>query len=327
MTTSVRRIAGWLAMVWIFVLLMPAHGAQAAYQTSYGVTYKSSTVNLRQQPTQYSTKLGSYAEGSWMAISGESGNWYYVTAPDGKTGYMSKNFVAVGEEITGPVGIVNNPKSSSFLNLRQEPSYSAKVLGIYYNGVPCVLMDSANGWYNVRVNGQSGYFREEYLTLTTMVYSDQVATIVTPGNSGLNLRAGPGMNYPTLKQFSGGQYVMVLQQGLDWWKVSIGGYVGFMSTSFLKSGILGPSGTSQSGSGGGIYYNGTGLTITNSTIAGNTSTNNGGGVHATVATGTATTTRIVVPGMTGSPNAGVWLSTVSGSASLVSWVVALRRSA
>ena len=68
MTTSARRMAGWLAMVLILVLLMPAHGAQAAYQTSYGVTYKSSTVNLRQQPTQYSTKLGSYAEGSTLTV-------------------------------------------------------------------------------------------------------------------------------------------------------------------------------------------------------------------------------------------------------------------
>ena len=71
---------GWTALLAALALMMVCIVAQAdALQC--GVTYRSATVNLRQQPTQYSTRLGSYAEGSWMVITGESGNWYYVTAP------------------------------------------------------------------------------------------------------------------------------------------------------------------------------------------------------------------------------------------------------
>lgn len=238
----------WTALVIALALILaaavfPVDTASAA-ALSFGVTYKSETVNLRQQPTQYSTRLGSYAKGSWMAIAGESGNWYYVTAPDGKTGYMSKNYVSVSQTPYGNIGIVTNPKASSFLNLREKPSYSAKVLGIYYNGAPFILLSYSEGWYNVRVNGVEGYFREEYVTRQFLPYSEDVATIVTPNNTALNLRSGPGMGYPSVAQFYGGKYVMVLQRGTGWWKVAVDGMEGFMNTAFLKEGLL-PPGTSQ----------------------------------------------------------------------------------
>jgi len=114
------------------------------------------------------------------------------------------------------------------------------VKGIYYNGVPCVLLNYSGGWYNVRVDGVEGYFREEFITRYSYPCAEEVATIVTPNNTGLNLRRGPGMGYPSLGQYRGGRYVMVLQQGKDWWKVSIDGKVGFMNTDFLQDGILQP---------------------------------------------------------------------------------------
>lgn len=242
-----------LALLCMLVMLWCASaGAEALL---CGVTYRNDTVNLRQQPTQHSTRLGSYKEGSWMVISGESDNWYYVTAPDGKSGYMSKNYVAVQEPVTATVGVVTNPKASSFLNLRQSPSYNAKVKGTYYNGVPCVLLSQSGGWYSVRVDGVEGYFRQEYITRKQWPYSEEIATIVTPGNTGLNLRTGPGLSYPSIGQYRGGSYVMVLQKGSGWWKVSAQGQVGYMSTDFLKDGILnvghsGADGSSTSSSSG-----------------------------------------------------------------------------
>ncbi|MGN0777641.1 MAG: SH3 domain-containing protein [Aristaeellaceae bacterium] len=238
----------WMVLLIALMLTLMCATAQAD-ALHCGVTYRNATVNLRQQPTQNSTRLGSYAEGSWMVISGESGNWYYVTAPDGKSGYMSKNYVAVQEPVTATVGVVTNPKATSFLNLRKAPSYNAQVLGIYYNGVPCAVLSLSGGWYSVRVDGVEGYFRQEYITTRQWPYSDEVATIVTPNNTGLNLRTGPGTGYPSMGQYAGGKYVMVLQKGNGWWKVSVEGQVGFMSTEFLKDGVHAPTGGSTSGSG------------------------------------------------------------------------------
>lgn len=239
-----RKIKWWL--VALVMVLALAVALPALAENQYGVVYNSATVNLRQQATQYSTKLGTYNSGDWMAISGESGNWYYVTAPDGKTGYMSKNYVQVQEPSYRVMGVVTNPKATSFLNLRAAPSYGAAVVDIYYNGVPCVLLSQSAGWYHVRVDGVEGYFREEYITSFSWAYSEEVATVVTPNNSGLNLRSGPGTGYASLGLYDGGSYAMVLQRGNGWWKVSIDGKVGYMKTDFLKDGVVKPTATQQS---------------------------------------------------------------------------------
>ena len=248
-----RKVTRLISLAVVLAVMLTAWwpaGAARAEAYGFGVTYKSSTVNLRQQPTQYSTRLGSYPSGSWMAISGESGNWYYVTAPDGRTGYMSKNYVQTAQDAFGTIGVVANPKATSFLNLRQSPSYSARVLAIYYNGVPFVLLShSGDGWYRVRVNGLEGYFREEFITTRTCTYSEEVATIVTPGGTGLNLRTGPGMGCASIGQYRGGRYVMVLQKGNGWWRVSVDGQVGFMNSDFLREGILTPEESMAEGGG------------------------------------------------------------------------------
>lgn len=231
----------WGIWVLALLLLLPCLPAKAATAIGYGVVENSSYVNLRSQPTQSSTRLGYYQPGVWVEITGESDNWYSVNGPDGKSGWMSKNFIRVEPDVVQAVGIVTNPLERGYLNLRQTPSYSGRVLDYYYNGVPCTLQGLNNVWYQVNVDGKTGYFRSEYIRQHYWVGSDKVATIQTPNNTGLNLRTGPGTGYTSLKQFKGGSYVMVLQKGTDWWKVSVDGYVGFMSASFLRDGVIKPS--------------------------------------------------------------------------------------
>ena len=229
--------------LWLFLLVavMVLAAGSALAEQKFGVVCNSPTVNLRQQADQYSTWLGSYNQGQWVEINGEYGNWYNVIGPDGKIGFMSKNYIEVQEPRYGVVGVVENPKATSYLNLRGAPSYGANVVDIYYNGVPCMLLSQSGGWYHVRVDGVDGYFREEYISRYTYAYSEEVATIVTPNNTGLNLRSGPGTRYASLGQYKGGKYVMVLQKGDGWWKVSIDGKIGYMDTDFLQDGIQKPT--------------------------------------------------------------------------------------
>lgn len=251
-----RRWGLWLLAL---LLLFPSLPAKAAAATATGWWKTAAYVNLRSQPTQSAPGWVITAR-VWVEITGESDNWYAVNGPDGKSGWMSKNFIRVEPDVVRAVGIVTNPLERGYLNLRATPSYSAQVLDYYYNGVPCTLQGLNDGWYQVNVNGKTGYFRSEYIRQHSWVASDQVATIQTPNNTGLNLRTGPGTGYTSLRQFKGGKYVMVLQKGNDWWKVSVDGYVGFMSASFLRDGIIKPdfstgSSTGQNSKGYGIVTN------------------------------------------------------------------------
>lgn len=56
--------------------------------------YVSSAVNVRSKPTADSERLGTLSAGSKITVIGESGNWYAFSFTDGKTAFLSKNYVS-----------------------------------------------------------------------------------------------------------------------------------------------------------------------------------------------------------------------------------------
>ncbi|MBP3647313.1 MAG: SH3 domain-containing protein [Clostridia bacterium] len=226
--------------VFLAVMLMVILCASAALAADYGVIYRTETLNLRSQGSSSSQWLGSYPRGTWVKINGSQNNFYHVYTPDGRSGYMSKNYIqAVGDDDSTWMVKVTNPNGGSFLNLRAQPSYSAQVLEIFYTGVPLKVINSTNGWYQVQFNGQTGYVRSEYVA-DMGIYakgSDVVATIKTPNNGMMNMRSGPSMNDPVIQQFPGDSYVSVIAKGKDWWYVSMNGIAGFMSDDYLVEGL------------------------------------------------------------------------------------------
>ena len=224
-----------LCLAAVFCLLM---GSALAEQ--FGVVSGTDVLNLRAQGSSSSQWLASYPRGTWVEIMGSQNNFYRVYTPDGRVGYMSKNYVdAVDEQQYHWSVVVTNQNGGAFLNFREQPSYTSRVLDIFYNGVPLYVHDLYNGWYTVEINGQVGYVRSEFVSDqgSRHAVGKTVATIRTPNNSAMNLRSGPGMNYEVIAQFAGDRYVSVLHKGKGWWYVSIDGYAGFMSSDYLTEGL------------------------------------------------------------------------------------------
>ena len=224
------------AILFALLLCLVAGSALAA---DFGVVYRTDTLNLRGQGSSSSEWLGSYSRGTWVEIIGSQNHFYRVRTPDGRTGYMSKNYIDTDDSADEVwMVLVTNPNGGAFLNFRAQPSYNAQVLDIFYNGVPLRTYGLNNGWYTVELNGQTGYVRSEYVRDQGTRYgSSTVATIKTPNNGGLNLRSGPGMNYPVIDLFAGDRYVSVLAEGSGWWCVAIDGQVGYMSDDYLVKGL------------------------------------------------------------------------------------------
>ena len=203
----------------------------------FGVT-TTDGVRLRQEPSSSAALSGSYPADTWMAVSGESGGWYAVTAPDGVTGYLGQNQLKEPSAPVVSVGVVAGLDERTYVNLRESPHYQAAVLGTYHNGAPCLLLSQSNGWYHVRMNGLDGYLREEFVQTQTAAWSEETATVVAPGDAVTELREGPGASYASLGQYPSGTYVMVIQRGSGWWCVSVGGRTGYMDVSRLREGVL-----------------------------------------------------------------------------------------
>ena len=131
----------WLIGLALCLLALPA------LAENFGVIYRTDTLNLRAQGSSSSQWLGSYSRGTWVEITGSQNNFYRVNTPDGRTGYMSKNYIDVdwdGSDVRW-MAIVDNQNGGAFLNFRAQPSYNAQVLGIFYNGVPLAVQSVNTG--------------------------------------------------------------------------------------------------------------------------------------------------------------------------------------
>lgn len=225
----------------------------SASSTPFAVVYNTDTLNLRSGPGSEYTWLGQANRNDWVGIEGESDNWYqvrlYSGAYQGRTGYMSKNFLKTVSGASSSTATVKNPAGTRFLNLREAPSYTANVLGIFYNGATCqVINRQADGWWYVSVNLNGsplyGYFRSEYLVMGgSSTGSIGTAYVRTSNGGSLNLRAYPGTDAGVLAQIPNGSALSVLLKGNAYWMVSYSGQTGFVDVSYItehSSGSLPP---------------------------------------------------------------------------------------
>ena len=207
----------------------------------YALVSGASSLNIRSGPGTEYQWLGSLAAGNWVGLIGESGNWYYVyVMKTGQLGYMSKNYLkrADGGGSGGNTGVVSNPQPNQFLNLRAYPSYSAQVLGIFYNGATFTLLSSTgDGWYQVQISGMTGYFRKEYVRLNGG--GGQTAYVHSNNGGKVNLRSAPTYNGSRIVgQYAPGTQVTVLLSSPlagSFWKVNINGAAGYMDSTYLTA--------------------------------------------------------------------------------------------
>ncbi len=237
-----RLTAGLMAI--LLALAMLPLGALAA--GNYAVVTNTNRLNIRSGPGMEYPAIGFVPRGEWVEIISSSGSWYQGRVMStGVTGYMHSNYLSFsgGGGTPGNQAVVANPVASQFLNLRQYPSYSAPVLGIYYNGAVATVISSSDGWYYVEIGGQRGYFRGEFLSFSggggggggggTPIGS---ATVYSANGGKVNLRSGPGYGYNVIGSFAPGTVVSVYNRGDRFWFVNAHGASGYMDRNFLRDG-------------------------------------------------------------------------------------------
>ena len=117
---------------------------------------------------------------------------------------------------------------------RSEPSVNSPSLGYYRNGKTVTLLEKLDGWYKVKVDGQTGYMMAKFLKVSSSAVSG-TATVINPnGNSYVNFRSGPSLNASVLRTVSVGTEINVLERTTDWTKTEIDGQIGYISSWFLK---------------------------------------------------------------------------------------------
>ena len=213
-------------------------GSEGETNVTAYVSTNSRGLNLRKSPN--GDIITSFPRGTKVTILATDGAWSKVSVGD-QTGYMLTQWLSAKKPSSSSSSVssigtatVNNPKDTQVLFLRSEASIASEALGYYRNGKVVTLLEKLDGWYKVKVDGQTGYMMAKYLKVTSEAASG-TATVYNPnGGSYVNFRSGASLNATVLAHVPVGKKITVLEKGTDWTKTEINGVTGYISTWFMK---------------------------------------------------------------------------------------------
>lgn len=130
------------------------------------------------------------------------------------------------------------------LNLRQQPSLEAAVLGQYPTGTWMTVHEETGKWSKVTVDGKSGYVMSKYLTEGN---ASGTLYVRTNTGAGLNLRSEPSESGKILTSCKPGTAVKLLSRGNGWHKVQVNGQVGYMAARYLTTAPATGNGSGSTG--------------------------------------------------------------------------------
>ncbi len=201
-------------------------------------------LNFREEPSMEGAIITSYKPGTKVTVLQKGAAWSRVSVND-QEGFMATQYLnfssgnaSSGSSATGKIALVNNPKDTQVLNLRQSASLDAKVLDYYRNGVKVTILKSGSTWHKVQVeDGKIGYMMAKFLKVTdekgeAQPYTAQLINV--NGGKIVNFRKGPSLQSEIIRTVPVGTTVTVLEHGTDWCKVDVEGVTGYISTWFMK---------------------------------------------------------------------------------------------
>jgi uncharacterized protein YgiM (DUF1202 family) len=167
-----------------------------------------------------------------------------MVSDEGNVGFIRSDLLIEGivnpvfqdESVTGATAIVNNPKATQVLNMREKPTRFSNSLAQYSNGTVFTLLQQGMEWCRVSDNhGNTGWCMTQYLTLKG-ASSVPTKTVEHPDQTFVNLRVGPStVAGAVIDQVPHGSVVTVLIPDLDGWTyVEYEGQAGYMLSVFLK---------------------------------------------------------------------------------------------
>lgn len=198
-------------------------------------TISASALNIRSGPSIKNSKLGKVYKGQTVEILEKSQGWYKIKASNGLVGWGSSEYINIGssnENNSTCVSTGNAKIKASALNIRLGAGISHAIVGKVLNGEVVSLLEESNGWYKVKLkNGITGWASGKYIVKVdqqstgnsesqqTETFQDKRGKVIS--NSRLNVRSGPGTNYPVQCSISPGSVVELKEKSNSWYKVKL----------------------------------------------------------------------------------------------------------
>ena len=232
-----------------------ALSATASFANSNEGTVTASVLNVRSGPsTSYSVTTKIY-KGNKVEILETSNGWHKIKTSNGTIGWASGSYISVSSGSTSQTSYKATVTATS-LNVRSGASTSYSVITKLSKGTVVDVIESAsNGWKKIKTSGgTTGWVSGSYLTTGALEDSStdnstsQTSYKATVTATSLNVRSGASTSYSIITKLSKGTVVDVIESVSNGWKKikTSGGTVGWVSGSYLKTGVVEDSSTDNS---------------------------------------------------------------------------------
>jgi cell wall-associated NlpC family hydrolase len=196
-------------------------------------------VNIRTGPGLEYDILGMLAGEAPLVLTATVGEWFAARTTDGQTIWVAAELVAKADRARGILPVATTipppppPKIAlvreAELNLRDGPGTAYVALTKLAQGETVDLLGRYDTWFQVQVADQRiGWVTSDFLEIAPGVVEriEQLTTIPDPNpelvavaDGTLNLRGGPGTDYPKLGSVRAGTPLALLARYDDWLKV------------------------------------------------------------------------------------------------------------
>lgn len=141
------------------------------YGTAVVTSPNGMRLNLRENQTIESKSLGLYYAGTTVLLNTNPDLEWVSVIIGNRAGYMLSKYLYKNADATSvqgemPVMKVANGNPKAWLNLREHPSKTSKVLGKFYDGDLVTVMGTVDGWYHVIAGGKIGFMMPSFLKST-----------------------------------------------------------------------------------------------------------------------------------------------------------------
>ena len=226
--------------------------AQATAQSKGQVINVSSNLRIRKSADINSEVIGYLVNGQNFDIKGKSGDWYNIEV-NGVNGYVYKDYVKESGQSSSTAPTNENQQAdsskgqvvnvSSGLNLRKGASTSSEIIGVLSNGQNFNIKSKSGDWYNIEVNGVSGYVHKDYVKevsdTTSTTPSNNTETKISKGqvvnvSSSLRIRKEPNTSSTIVGYLINGQSITIKGQTGDWFSIDGNGVTGYVHKDYVK---------------------------------------------------------------------------------------------
>lgn len=129
----------------------------------------------------------------------------------------------------------------NYVNVRQKPGTSSKVVGKLFSGCVATVLEDKGDWVYVNSGNVTGYVVKQYLLFggeAEQAIAKKYTPKVKVTANVLNIRSGAGTKYKVIGSFTNGAEAELLEKGKDWMKIrfSSGGTkkTGYVYAKYVK---------------------------------------------------------------------------------------------